>query len=285
MSVRVYSPRTWTDDDAQTLTMLAAQIAPALEAARLYESTRAARVQAEAATRVRDEVLAGVTHDLTGPLARIRLYAELIQADAARLEPTDAAQQLSDWSERIIAATSSMQSIMQELVEAARLELGHALQLDRRRLDLVGLTRRLMHDQIPPDRRSSLSTTIKRLEGWWDEARLARAIGNLFENAVKYSESGTVIEVGIERASGEAATELAILRVRDHGRGIPAEDLPHVFERFYRGSNVPDEVRGSGLGLASAQQMVEQHGGRIEIDSQPGEGTRVSLYLPRGRHA
>ena len=66
----------------------------------------------------------------------------------------------------------------------------------------------------------------------------------------------------------------------DDGRGIPPEDLPRVFERFYRGSNVDAETAGSGLGLAVAQQIVRQHGGAIDIDSQPGNGTVVSLRLP-----
>src|SRR4051794_12765037 len=86
MSVRTYVPRHWTAEDAQTMVLLAAQVAPVLEAARLYDRTRAAQVQAEAASALRDEVLASVSHDLAGPLTRVRLYAELIQAEAARMQ-------------------------------------------------------------------------------------------------------------------------------------------------------------------------------------------------------
>src|SRR4051794_20067824 len=101
MSVRTYEPRNWTPEDAQTMVLLAAQVAPVLEAAHLYERTRAAQVQAEAASALRDEVLAGVSHDLAGPLTRVRLYAELIQAETPRIQPDASAQQLLNWSERI----------------------------------------------------------------------------------------------------------------------------------------------------------------------------------------
>src|SRR5204863_6016193 len=132
ISVRSYAARHWTADDVQTLTLLAAQIAPVLEAAQLYERTRVARLMAEDAIKLRDEVLAGVSHDLAGPLARIRLYAELIETESLNLEPRAAAQQLHDWSERIIAATGTMKVLMQELLDVARVQMGQALMLDLR---------------------------------------------------------------------------------------------------------------------------------------------------------
>jgi signal transduction histidine kinase len=280
MSVRTYVPRQWTDEDAQTLMLLAAQIGPALEAARLHERTRAARLQAEAAIKLRDEVLAGVSHDLAGPLARIRLYAELIQGESASVRPADAAEQLGQWSERIVAATSTMKTIIQELVDVARLQMGQALQLDLRRTDLVGLARRLVGEQQAAGRNIRLESSCTELVGWWDETRLARVLANLLDNAVKYSPQGAEIEVDVALVQRGGA-EHAVLRVRDHGRGIQPEDLARVFDRFYRGANVDGTTSGSGLGLSVAHQIVAQHGGVIEIDSQPGIGTVVSLHVPR----
>jgi len=280
MSVRTYVPRHWTDEDAQTLMLLAAQIGPALEAARLHERTRVARLQAEAAINLRDEVLAGVSHDLAGPLARIRLYAEMIQGESSNLEPADVAEQMSQWSERIVVATSTMKTIIQELVDVARLQMGQALQLDLRRTDLVGLARRLVGEQQAAGRHIRLESSSAELVGWWDESRLSRVLANLLDNAVKYSPHGAEVEVevAVVQRDGE---DHALLRVRDHGRGIPPDDLGRVFDRYYRGSNVDAETSGSGLGLAVAHQIVAQHGGTIEIDSQPGVGTVVTLRLPR----
>jgi signal transduction histidine kinase len=280
ISVRSYAARHWTEDDVQTLTLLAAQIAPVLDAAQLYERTRDARLMAEDAIKLRDEVLAGVSHDLAGPLARIRLYAELIQGDAPNLQPSASAEQMHLWSERIVAATVTMKSIMQELVDVARLQMGHALQLDLRRTDLVSLSRRLVAEHLAAGRLVSVGSSCDEIVGWWDEARLSRVLSNLLDNAFNYSPLGSGVNVLVEAMHGNG-TDTVLLRVRDYGLGIPSEDLPHVFERFYRGSNVSDATTGSGLGLAVARQIVEQHGGSIEVESQLGQGTVMSLRLPR----
>jgi signal transduction histidine kinase len=278
--VRTYVPRHWTDEDVQTLTLLAAQLAPALEAARLHERTHTAHAQAEAAIKLRDGVLAGVSHDLSGPLARIRLYAELIQAETSKVQPFDAAKQMSLWSERIVAATSTMKTIMQELVDVARLQMGQALQLDLRPTDLIGLADRLVREHQAAGRRISLESTFDELVGRWDEARLSRVLANLLDNAVKYSPQAAEVEV-LVTVVHDSGAEYALLQVQDHGRGILPQDLPRVFEPFFRGSNVDAQTSGSGLGLAVANQIIEQHGGAIDIDTQPGIGTVVSLRIPR----
>ncbi|MCA1648142.1 MAG: GAF domain-containing sensor histidine kinase [Chloroflexi bacterium] len=284
LSVRRYTPRQWTDQDAQTLTLLAAQIGPALEAARLHERTRDAGQQAEAASKLRDEILAGVSHDLAGPLARIRLYAELIQTELSSVQPVGPAEQIGLWSERIVVATETMKTTIHELIDVARLQIGHVLQLDLRRTDLVGLARRLIGEHQAAGHRISLQSSCAELIGWWDEPRLSRVLANLLDNAVKYSPPGEQVEVEVDvdvDVDHQQGAEHALLRVRDHGRGIPPADQPRVFERFYRGSNVDAQTAGSGLGLAVAQQIVKQHGGAIDIDSQPGFGTVVSIRVPR----
>jgi signal transduction histidine kinase len=280
LSARTYAPRHWTDEDVQALTLLAAQVAPALEAARLYERTQAVRQQAEAAIKLRDEVLAGVSHDLAAPLARIRLYAELMQAEAPTLQPLASAQQMTAWSSRIVAATASMKAIMQELLDVARLQMGQALPLDLQRTDLVALVRRAVVEYQHAGRPVHLDSPSEVLVGWWDEARLARVLANLLDNADKYSPPGAPVEVGLEVAQHEAGG-WAVLRVGDRGLGILPEDLPRVFEPFYRGRNVGSQVSGSGLGLALARQIAEQHGGSIDITSQPERGTTVTVRLPR----
>ncbi len=101
-------------------------------------------------------------------------------------------------------------------------------------------------------------------------SRLERAIGNLLDNAVKWSEPGSVVELRV--AGGEVV-------VRDHGPGIDAADLPHVFDRFYRAASAR-ALPGSGLGLAIVRQVASEHGGSVTIESPPGGGTLVRLTLP-----
>jgi signal transduction histidine kinase len=276
MSVRTYEPRHWTAEDAQTMVMLAAQVAPVLEAARLYERTRAAQVQAEAASALRDEVLAGVSHDLAGPLTRVRLYAELIQAEAPHIQPDESVQQLLNWSERIVAATNSMKAIIQDLLDVARLQMGQELALDRRSMDLVALARRCVSEHLPAGRVVRLDSRSEMVFGLWDEMRLSRVVGNLLDNALKYSERDQSVVVTVYEDDN-----WAVLAVRDEGVGIAPDDLPRVFERFYRGRNAAEQAAGTGLGLAVARQIVEQHRGSVWIESRPGAGTVVTLRLPR----
>jgi two-component system sensor histidine kinase MprB len=101
--------------------------------------------------------------------------------------------------------------------------------------------------------------------------RLDRAINNLIDNAIKYSSPGQPVEVKLK--DGE-------LTVRDHGSGISADDLPHVFDRFYRGAEARGRP-GSGLGLAIVRQVVEQHGASITAGAAPGGGTSMRVRLPR----
>jgi signal transduction histidine kinase len=114
------------------------------------------------------------------------------------------------------------------------------------------------------------------LVGSWDVRRLERVLANLLENAVKYSPDGGEIVVRVAR---DDADSTAVLQVADTGVGIPAADLPHVFERFYRAGNV-GEIQGTGIGLAGVRQIVEQHAGSIAVESCPGIGSTFTVRLP-----
>jgi signal transduction histidine kinase len=97
-------------------------------------------------------------------------------------------------------------------------------------------------------------------------------------NAVKYSPRGGAVEVQVERT--DCTPEWAIVRVRDSGEGIPAADLPHIFERFRRGKNVEGRIPGTGIGLSGVRRILEQHGGTIDVESAIGQGTTVTVRLP-----
>jgi signal transduction histidine kinase len=169
------------------------------------------------------------------------------------------------------------------VLDAARLQEGRPLELDRRPTDLVALARRAAAEcqQTTGRHRIRCEAQVPRLVGRWDAARLERVLGNLLDNAVKYSPGGTEITLTVARSGATA-----VVAVRDRGVGIPAGDLPRVFERFYRGSNVAGRIGGTGLGLAGVKRIVEQHGGTIEVESVEGVGSTFTVRLPlRARRA
>ena len=127
--------------------------------------------------------------------------------------------------------------------------------------------------------RIRVQTIEAKLIGVWDPVRLGRVLDNLLSNAVKFSPAGGEVVVGVAREA-DAAGEWALLSVRDQGIGIPAADLPHVFERFRRGTNVAGRIAGTGLGLAGACHIVQLHSGRISVESQEQRGSTFTVWLP-----
>lgn len=115
--------------------------------------------------------------------------------------------------------------------------------------------------------------------GEWGARRLRRVVENLVTNAIKYSPDGGEVVVSLN-AESEGDRKSAVLTVREHGIGIPKRDLPTLFERFRGGSNVVGRIAGTGVGLASPRYIVESHGGSIEVDSEEGQGTCITVRLP-----
>ena len=241
-----------------------------------------ASAEAEASLRVRDETLAAISHDLRTPLTSIRALAQLLQRRITRGQEI-APDELADRLGRIEEQTVLMSRMIDDLLDVARLEAGRPLELRREPCDLVALARRTVADvQRTTDRHHlRVQADTPEIVGNLDAARLERVLLNLLTNAVKYSPDGGEVAVTV-RPAGEAAGEMAILQVQDNGIGIPATDLPRVFERFYRASNVGGRSRGTGLGLSAVQQIVEQHGGSITAESEPGVGTTITVRLPLG---
>jgi signal transduction histidine kinase len=125
-----------------------------------------------------------------------------------------------------------------------------------------------------------VQASAPRLVGAWKAVAIAHLISNLISNAVKFSRAGSVIRLTLDREE-----RMAVLRVADHGIGIPAADLSHVFEPFYRACNAEPTASGLGLGLATAKMIVSEHGGTIHVESQVGVGTAVSVRLPLSQQA
>jgi signal transduction histidine kinase len=234
--------------------------------------------ETEAAVRLRDDLIATVSHDLKNPLTGIQGYSQLLRRRSSRLKSRPPAWMLES-AGQIEALARQMSGMLDELLDLGRLQAGHHIELDRGQVDLVALARQAIEArrQAADGHEIRLEAAESAIVGWWDGRRLGRVLDNLLANALKYSRDGGEVVVRIGLADGGRTVELT---VGDRGIGIPPEDLPHVFERFRRGGNAGGHVAGSGLGLASVRHIVEQHGGDVSIDSRLGVGTTVAVRLP-----
>jgi signal transduction histidine kinase len=242
-----------------------------------YQKEVAMRAELESALRTRDEFLASASHDLRNPLAAVRSATDLMQASMRR-DGAIATERLAKCIAHVDSAARRMAALIDAFLDIARLRTGAALDLALQEVDLAGLVREIAAEaQLMSPRHAVLADLPERLPVIADSARIHRAIANLVNNAVKYSPHGG--DVRLQLAHDAAGSE-AILVVADSGVGIPPDELELVFKRFRRGSNVIGRIPGTGVGLAGTRQVVEQHGGRMEIDSVIGQGTRVTVRLP-----
>jgi PAS domain S-box-containing protein len=248
------------------------------------QRTAALREQAaaEAAVRARDEALGAISHDLRAPLTTLRGTIQLLRRRLARGHTLDRAE-IEAQLRRMEAATERMGGMVEELLDAARLDAGQALELRRAPTDLVALIERVIEEQrtATPEHAIALSADEPSLVGDWDAARLRRVFENVLANAVKFSPADALVDVGLAREELPDGA-VAVLTVRDRGIGVPSRDLPRLFERGYRAENAAGKAPGHGLGLWGSRRIVEQHGGNIAIESREGAGTRVAIRLPVG---
>ena len=152
------------------------------------------------------------------------------------------------------------------------------LDFDPQPLDLPALCRRLVDEARAQDSAGKCEVIVEwgagLAQGSYDEKLLRHIFGNLLSNAIKYSPSGGVVRFVVERDGDDT-----VFQVIDQGIGIPAEEIPHLFESFHRASNV-GAIQGTGLGLAIVKNAVHTHGGSIEVASRLGEGTAFTVRLP-----
>jgi PAS domain S-box-containing protein len=269
------SPRRFAAGDIDLLQLAADRAALALDNARLYQ-------EAQRAVEVRDQFLAAASHDLRTPVTTIKAHVQLLQRNLTKtgFDPIP----VQDGLGSIERAAGRITAQINELLDLSRLQSGRPLELDRRPTNLVALARQVAatHEQISGRHRITVESPVPELVGYWDPVRLERVLANLLSNAIKYSPQGGPIVLHLRRGpcpEPAAGRECAELEVVDHGIGIPAADLPHIFERFYRARNVQGRP-GTGIGLAGSREIVQQHGGRLEAASEEGRGSTFTLSLP-----
>ncbi|HEY3108273.1 MAG TPA: ATP-binding protein [Chloroflexota bacterium] len=262
----------FADDDLGLIQLLADQAAVVLESRALIDE--AARMQArEEAARLKDDFLSAAAHDLKTPLTTLVAQAQFMERRV--LVRPDAPPDL-DGIRRMIREAKRLNSLVLELLDAARAEQGR-LTGEREEVDLAELARQSC-ERVARDCSRCLVDAPGPVVGRYDRRRIIQLLDNLLENAVKYSPGGGEVWVAVGRE-----VDVVRLTVRDEGIGIPAADIGRIFDRFHRGTNVDDrQFAGMGLGLFICRGIVEEHGGRIWAESQPGAGSSFHVELPVG---
>ena len=253
------------------------------ERTQLLVSEQAARTAAEEALRIRDELLAVVSHDLKNPLAAIKGNAQLLRKRLDHSSGTEPGRMVTAL-ERIDEAQRKMNALINELMDFGRLQAGLPLTLQRRPTDIVALVREIVDDLQPSTEKHPIrvETAQAELKGRWDAERLERVLANLLSNAIKYSPDGgdIVVEISHTKADDSPSGGWAVVTVTDQGLGIPPDDMPHIFEWFRRAGGIAGRISGAGIGLASSLHTVQEHGGAIDVESAPGIGSTFTVRLP-----
>ncbi|HEX4945890.1 MAG TPA: response regulator [Blastocatellia bacterium] len=243
------------------------------ELAEALQKESAARAEAEAANRAKDEFLALVSHELRSPLNSIVGWARLLRNHA---DPQ--VRKVVDIVER---NTKAQQQLIEDLLDSARMLAGK-LRLDARPLDLLPVVRAAV-EVIRPAAEAKRITLLTKYElnqeqVTGDADRLQQIVWNLLSNAVKFTPEGGVVLVRLERCAPHLC-----LSVSDTGRGIRPELLPHIFERFWQDAQAGSATRlgGLGLGLSLVKQLTELHGGTVSASSEgEGFGATFTVCLP-----
>ena len=233
----------------------------------LHDLTQARRVET-----TRREFVGNVSHELRTPLASIRASAETLQ-DGAMEDPEAARQFLG----RITDNAERMSELVQDLLDLSRLESGE-VSLNLAPVDVTRVVAEAVETYREQARAKGVSLVAAEgsgaVEATADESRLQQVLSNLVENAVKFTPSGGEVHVELERRG-----RWLEVRVLDRGFGVAVEDMPHVFERFYKADRAQDQG-GTGLGLAIAKHIVQSHGGRIWVESRDGGGSVFGFRVP-----
>jgi signal transduction histidine kinase len=259
--------RRFTKTDMPFLEDVAQRTALGADNARLYQ-------QARQASRARDDTLAAISHDLRNGLNTVLTAAGLLLRS---LPPDSEGRRDRRHVEAIRRAAERMNRVIGDLLDVASIEAGRLFVQPR-----PEAVRPMIAEAVAASRNQAIEKALRveqvvtgpQIEAICDRDRVLQVLGNLIGNAIKFTPDGGLVQVSAEPSDDEV-----LFMVRDSGVGVSANQLPHVFDRFWQAT--PKARLGSGLGLTIAKGVVEALRGRIWVESRPGEGTTFSFTLPR----
>jgi PAS domain S-box-containing protein len=253
--------------------LVAVHIQDVTEARRMREQLAERNEQLEQADRLKDELISVVSHDLRTPLTSIMGYLELALGDEAEGDLPDERRDYLLVAQR---NAQRLHRLVEDLLFVSRVKSGRSgLVLEQH--DVGRLVRDAVENALPTASTAHIlltSETACDVAANVDAHRVSEAVENLVSNALKFTPPGGRVDVAVETAAGHV-----VIRVADTGIGIPAEDLPHLFDRFFRTARA-ESIPGAGLGLSIVKAIADAHGGSIEVSSAEDRGTTFELRLP-----
>jgi len=221
--------------------------------------------------RLKDNFVHTVSHDLRSPLTAVLGYAELLE----RVGPIN--EQQKEFIRRIHISVEDITALINDLLDLGKIEAGFDIRREMLQLDSI-LRYTISNIEIQAKIKKQIldidiAENIPPMRG--NPIRLRQMFDNLIGNAIKYTPEGKRVYVELQPEGNQI-----IFRVSDQGQGIPQEDQPHIFEKFYRASNISSSASGTGLGLAIVKTIVESHNGRIWVESKVNEGSTFFVVLP-----
>ncbi len=226
----------------------------------------------KALDRVKNEFISTATHDLKNPIGVIAGFSDLL----VKVGPLNDTQ--LGFVGHIHAAAENMNELVQNLLELAKIDMG--MELKQETLDMNAFVSDIVDEfQLQAEAKKQkllLEKTASQSAIRGDALQLKQVMRNLVGNAIKYTPAGGSIKLDVETHEGAV-----VLHVKDTGYGIPAEDLPFIFDRFYRARNDDvKDIEGNGLGLAIVKSIIEKHGGQVSVESEVGKGSCFTCTLP-----
>ena len=231
--------------------------------------------------RMKTRFVSNVSHELRTPVTTIKLYAELMKRSPLEKWP--------EYLDVLIQEADRQADLVEDILYVSRIDAGRlAMEARPVGIDELANAAVLSHQLLAANQGVDLEVKLSSAEGMTssspvvlvDPGQMMQVINNLVENGIRYTPAGGRVVVSTMTAGAEGRV-WAVIEVADTGWGIPEEELPHIFERFFRGEEPRQmQISGTGLGLAIVREVVELHGGRVTVDSRWGEGSTFRVWLP-----
>ncbi|MDR9856856.1 HAMP domain-containing sensor histidine kinase [Paenibacillus sp. VCA1] len=239
----------------------------------LSEELRASELERKKLDRMKEEWIANISHDIKTPLASIQGYAEMMRDK----DYDFTVEEMRDYAEIIERKSLYLKDVIEDLNLSTRLK-NKGLALNLKSVNIVSLVRNAVIDTLNDARYGNRNIDFKYSDEWIlveaDDILIRRAVANMIYNAVVHNDENVAVEVRVGKVG-----DFVRIVVEDHGKGIKKEELERIFDRYYRGTNTGELHKGSGLGMAIAHDIVEAHGGKIHVDSELHQGTRIEIRL------
>ncbi|GEM_PF-1842580 len=257
-----------------TLALYAGTVAALLIKMRVGLALRASLEREQELSQLKSRFVSMASHEFRTPLTTMMTASELLLRHRHKMDDVQIDRRLHKITEQV----EYLNEVIESVLDLSKMQSGR-LSFHPVPIDLESIVLEIIEELPTRPDNASASIVFSATGGPFvlnlDKRLMRQAISNLIGNAIKYSLETTPVHVELEKSH-----QLMILRVRDHGIGIPDADLKHLFEPFHRAENV-GTIAGTGLGLSICKQAIESHGGRITVESQVGIGTTFTVYLPR----